>query len=426
MVPLLEADLQRKLQAKSILKHLRTLHPGDYPRSLIRTMQRRIREWRALNGTPKEVVFPQSHPLGREAAFDFTHCAELGVTLDGEPFEHLLFTLKGSAGKWVYAELAFGETWEALCCGLQNAMHAAGGVFSVWRHDNLSAATQELRRGAGRALTRRYQELLDHYGAESTRIKAGKPSENGAAEKGNHLLKSALEQALQLRGWRNFRTKSEYQDFVQAVVVDMNADHASSIAAERAALRPLPATRLPDYTRTQATVRSWSTVRVAARTYSVPSRLIGHEVEIRQYPDHLEVYFEGERTLELPRLRGSQSVRIDYRHVIWSLMRKPGAFARYRFREELFPSMTFRRTYDALVDWRGDRADIEYVRILHLAGSTMEGPVERALTDLLNEGERFDYASVKARVAPAPVSVPVVTIGAVDLRSFDRMLGGAQ
>lgn len=425
VVPLLQADTERKLQAKTVLKHLRTLHPGQYPRSLVRTMQRRIRDWRALAGTPKHVVFPQDHPLGREAAYDFTHCAELGVTLAGEPFEHLLFTLKGSAGKWVYAELAFGETWEALCRGLQNAMQAAGGVFRVWRHDNLSAATQELKRASGRALTRRYRELLDHYGAESTRIKAGNPSQNGIAEKGNHLLKSALEQALQLRGWRDFATKELYQAFVQAVVKDMNADHADSIAAERAALAPLPPTRLPDFTSTKATVRSWSTVRVAGRTYSVPSRLIGHEVDIHQHPNHLEVYFGGERTLELPRMRGSQSVRIDYRHVIWSLVRKPGAFARYRFREELFPSMTFRRAYDALVDWRGARADIEYVRILHLAASTMEGPVERALADCLNEGDRFDYASVKARVSPEPVSVPVVTIGTVDLTRFDRMLGGA-
>jgi len=426
VMPLLLADTDRKLQAKTVLKELRRLHPGEYPKALVRTLQRRMRDWRALNGAPKEVVFPQEHLPGREAAFDFTHCAELGVTIAGEPFDHLLFTLKASAGKWVYAELAFGETWEAMCQGLQNAMWASGAVFSVWRHDNLSAATQELKCSGGRALTRRYQELLDHYGASSTRIKPGKASENGGAEKGNHLLKSALDQMLRLRANRDFSTVATYVSFIRDVVAEHNEEHADTIAAERVVLKALPSDRLPDYTVTTTTVRTWSTIRVAGRTYSVPSRLIGHVVDVRQHSNHLEVYYDGKRTLELPRLRGSQHVRIDYRHVIWSLVRKPGAFARYKFREELFPSMTFRRAYDALVDWRGERADIEYVRILHLAASTMEGPVERALADLLGGGERFDYAGVKALAAPEPVSVPDVKIGAVDLANFDRMLGGAR
>src|SRR5690606_38326204 len=158
---------------------------------------------RALSGADNDVVFPQVHPPGREAAFDFTHCAELGVTIAGERFDHLLFTLKSSSSKWVYAELAFGETWEAMCRGLQNAMWKAGGVFKVWRHDNLSAATRDLKRDGGRALTARFAELLGHYDAESSAITAGEPRENGVAEKGNHLLKRALDQALRLRGHRD-------------------------------------------------------------------------------------------------------------------------------------------------------------------------------------------------------------------------------
>lgn len=426
VMPLLKRDEDRKLQAKSVLKELRRRYPGEFPKSLLRTLQRRMRDWRAMSGPPKEVVFPQDHPPGREAAFDFTHCGELGITIAGEPFDHLLFTLKASCGKWMYAELAFGETWEALCHGLQSAMWESGGVFEVWRHDNLSAATQELKRSAGRTLTKRYQELLHHYNARSTRIKPRKANENGIAEKANHLLKTALDQTLRLRGHREFRSVCEYTAFVRDVVGEHNTEHAATIEAERAVLKPLPTCRLPDYTVFRPTVRSWSTIRVAGRSYSVPSRLVGHEVEVRQYADHLEVYFKDKLTLELPRLRGAEVVRVDYRHVIWSLVRKPGAFARYKFREELFPSMSFRRAYDALVNWRGERADIEYVRILHLAASTMEGPVERALTMLLKGGERFDYAAVKAIALPEPVDVPVVKIGAVDLNQFDRLLGGAR
>lgn len=426
IVPLLEADEDRKLQAKTVLKALRGSHPGEYPRSLVRTLQRRMREWRALQGPPKTVVFPQEHPPGREAAFDFTHCAELGVRIAGEPFDHLLFTLKASFGKWVYAEVTFGETWEALCRGLQNAMWDAGGVFEVWRHDNLSAATQELKRTSGRGLTRRYQDLLNHYDAQSTRIKAGNASENGIAEKGNHLLKVALDQALLLRGTRDFATVDAYVVFLREVVAELNEEHAATIEKERGVLKALPACRVPDYTTFKVKVRSWSTIRIAGRSYSVPSRLIGHEVVVHQHPDHLVVFFNGTATLELPRLRGGQDVRIDYRHVIWSLVRKPGAFARYKYREELFPSMTFRLAYDALVAWRGERADVEYVRVLHLAASTMEGPVERALAELLAAGERFDYAAVKAVAAPERVVVPDVKIKAVDLASFDRMLGGGR
>lgn len=434
VLPLLEQDrteqtktaTAHKLQAKSVLKELRRRHPGEFPKSLLRTLQRRIREWRVLHGPPKDVVFPQVHPPGREAAFDFTHCAELGVTIAGEAFDHLLFTLKGSSGKWVYAELAFGETWEAMCRGLQNAMWEAGGVFKVWRHDNLSAATQDLKRGGGRALTSRYQELLDHYGAKSSTITAGEPRENGVAEKGNHLLKSELHQALKLRGSRDFCDAGAYVAFVREVVAEHNAEHADTIEAERAVLEPLPSCRLPDYSQFNTTVRAWSTIRIGGRTYSVPSRLKEHEVVVRRYPDHLEVRFNDKPVLEVPRLRGSQDVRIDYRHVIWSLVRKPGAFARYKFREELFPSLTFRHAYDALVEWRGERADVEYVRILHLAASTMEATVERALTQLLEAGERFDYAAVKAVAAPEPVLVPAVKIGVVNLGGFDLLLRRAR
>lgn len=424
VVPLLENDKKRKLHAKSVLKELRKRYPGKFPRSQLRTLQRRIRDWRALHGPPQEVVFPQEHPPGREAAFDFTHADALGVTIAGEAFSHLLFTLTASSSGWRYAELASGETWEAMSEGLQNAMHAAGGVFEVWRHDNLSAATQELKRSAGRALTKRYSELLSHYGAQSSRIKPRKAHENGVAEKTNDLLKVSIDQALRVRGHRDFASVDAYREFVSEVVAELNDENAPAIEAELAGLKALPDVRLPSYTVFTPTVRRWSTIRVARRNYSVPSRLIGHQVRVHQHPDHLEVFYGDTHTFTLPRLRGARDSRIDYRHVIWSLMRKPGAFARYRFREELFPSMTFRRAYDALQEWRGARADIEYVRILHLAASTMEGPVERALAELLEAGARFDYVVVKAIAAPEPIAVPEVQIGAVDLTKFDRMLGG--
>jgi len=221
-------------------------------------------------------------------------------------------------------------------------------------------------------------------------------------------LKSVLAQVLVVRGSRDFPTLEAYQSFVETVVARLNQRRAERIAEEHRHLRPLPAAPVPSYTVTRAVVRRWSTIRVSNRTYSVPSRLIGHEVEVRLHADVVEVLFAGHRVETMPRLRGDRDHRIDYRHVIWSLVRKPGAFARYRYREELFPSETFRRAYDALRTRRGERADVEYVRVLHLAASTLEATVERALAALLEAGEAFDYAAVRERAAPVRPEIPAL------------------
>jgi hypothetical protein len=149
---------------------------------------------------------------------------------------------------------------------------------------------------------------------------------------------------------------------------------------------------------------------------------MGKELEIRQHATELELRYNDQLAGTIPRIRGDKAYRIDYRHVIWSLVRKPGAFARYRYREELFPSLTFRRAYDALVQARGERADVEYVRVLHLAASTFESDVERALELLLERGEPFDYAAVKALAAPEKTPVPDVHIPRPDLGEYDRLL----
>jgi hypothetical protein len=196
------------------------------------------------------------------------------------------------------------------------------------------------------------------------------------------------------------------------------------LAQERAHLLPLPATRLPEYTPYTAIVRPWSTIHFAKRVYSVPSRLIGCEVDVRQYPDVVEIWYRRKLTETMPRLRGEQYHCIDYRHVIWSLVRKPGAFARYRYREELFPSLIFRRAYDALRDARGERADVEYVRILHLAASTMQACVEQALEQLLGRGDRPDFLAVRALAAPDKPLIPQVHIPPPDLGVYDRLLAG--
>ena len=146
---------------------------------------------------------------------------------------------------------------------------------------------------------------------------------------------------------------------------------------------------MPEYVNYQSKVRKWCTIQVAGHSYSVPSRLIGKEVQIRLYADWAEVYYKGHLVERMERVRGEGEANVNYRHVIGSLVRKPGAFARYRFREQLFPTMHFRLTYDALRQWRGERADVEYVRILHLAATTMEATTARCR---FCWRQSFDYA----------------------------------
>lgn len=428
IVPLLEADEEGVLEATTILAELRERHPGQFPPSQQRTLQRRLRDWRAVCGPEKTVYFPQDHPPGREGALDFTRATSLGVRIAGELLVHLLFTFKLSCSGWTFVRVAFGETYEALIEGLQGALWALEGVPEVVRHDNLSAATHELKRSGGRTLTRRFRGILDHYGLRSTRIRPRESHENGVAEKGNDLVKRALRQALVLRGSRDFESLVAYQAFIDEVVERViRRPVQEQLAQERSHLRALPSTPVPSYTTYSPKVRCWSTLRIGHRTYSVPSRLIGHQVQVRQHANHLEVFYRDRLVETMPRLRGDQTARIDYRHVIWSLVKKPGAFARYRYREELFPTLIFRRAYDALGRWRGERADIEYVRILHLAASTLESEVEAALRLLLESGDRFDYAAVQALAKPEPVPIPTIHIPEPDLAFYDaRYLGGAR
>ena len=386
---------------------------------------------RALNGPHQEVYFPQEHPPGREAQLDFTHCNSLGVTVGGRPYRHLLFQLVLSHSGWRYAEVATGETFLALKQGLQNALWGLGGAPRVIRSDNTSAATHEMRRSRGRALNDSYAELLEHYGLESTRINPGESHENGVAEQAHHRLKDAIDQALMLRGSRNFSSLEEYGAFIKKVVERRNRLVKEKLEQERAHLQPLPPAPVPEYVNHQARVRKWSTIQAVGRTYTVPSRLIGKEVQSGCTPSTWKCTTRGTwwnawsgcgaswrpgsttATSSAPPGRGRGQ----------ALARKPGAFARYRFREQMFPTLTFRLTYDALREWRGERADVEYVRILHLAATTMESTVDSALGLLLEAGGPFDYVAVKELARPTPTQAPVLSLpGTPDLRVYDSLL----
>ena len=425
--PLLRNDPTGRLKATTIIDWLAEQHSGRFSASQLRTLQRRLQDWRALHGPEREVYFPQEHPPGREAQFDFTHCNSLGVTIAGQPYPHLLFQLILSHSGWRYAEVAVGETFLALQKGLQNALWTLGGVPRILRSDNTSAATHEVKRSRGRALNDNYAALLDHYGLWSTRINRGQSHENGVAEHAHYRLKDAIDQALILRGGRDFNTADDYYaHFVRQMVERRNRLVQGKLEQEMLCLRSLPPAPVPEYVNYQSRVRKWSTIQVAGHSYSVPSRLIGKEVQIRLYADWVEVYYKDHLVECMERVHGEGEANVNYRHVIGSLVRKPGAFARYRFREQLFPNMHFRLTYDALREWRGERADVEYVRILHLAATTMEATVDSALSLLLEAGQPFDYAAVRDLAEPKVPEAPALTLsGKPDLNIYDRLLTGS-
>jgi hypothetical protein len=251
----------------------------------------------------------------------------------------------------------------------------------------------------------------------------GESHQNGDVEALNGAVKRRILQHLLVRGSRDFESVEAYECWVQEVLSKANRLRTTKVQEELAAMRLLSVARLVEYTEENALVTSWSTIRMKYNAYSVPSRLIGEMVRVRVYEDRLEV-FHGERhQLSVERLIGRFGHRINYRHIIWSLVQKPGAFARYRYREELFPTLTFRRAYDALTEKHSARgADIEYLRILYLAASTLESEVEAALQLLLMEGALTSAEQVKALVAPARPEVPTLTMPEVNLRSYDVLL----
>lgn len=347
--PLLQRDRERALQATTVLECLEERYPGRFIPAQLRTLQRRLRDWHALHGPEQEVFFPQVHPPGREAQLDFTDAGELRVTIAGQPFTHLFFEFILSHSGWRWAGPAFGETFEALQQGLQGALWGLGGAPQVVRADNLSAATHELRETKGRTLTQRYSALLEHYGLQATRTNPRSSHENGVAEQAHYRLKTALAQALLIRGSRDFPSVAAYGTFVQAVVDKRNRRVQGKLAGERPHLRPVSPGGDPGIHHLASHGQEMGHLRVTNKTYSVPSRLCGHEVKVHQYANYLEVYYKDHLVERLERARGERKARIDYRHIIWSLVRKPGAFVRYRFQGPPLPDPGLQASLRGLV-----------------------------------------------------------------------------
>lgn len=418
-----------ELETKTIFEVLVDEHPERYQEGQLRTLQRHVKQWRAVHGPPKEVFFGQEHRPGEAMQTDFTWGNSLEVTIAGERFDHLLCHPVLPYSNWEWVTVCRSERVVAPKRGVQSALVRLGRAPEYHQTDNSTAATHRLGRREirDRGFNGDYEAFVQHYGMTPRTIEVGKKNQNGDAESIHSVLKRRIRQRLLLRGSRDFESVAIYEAWLQEVAEGANTLRRTRLAEELAVMHPIPATRLLEFTVVKARVTSGSTVRVKGNVYSVPSRLIGESVEVRLHEDSVEVYFAGKVQLRAERLIGKGRCRIDYRHIIWSLVRKPGAFARYRYREELFPSLVFRRAYDHLAQ-SGNRSerkiDLEYLRLLQLAASSTEAEVESAIATVLQSDGELTADLVKQVVTPSRSSTPRVEVPTVDLSSYDVLLGG--
>lgn len=422
-----------QLEAKTVFEQLMAKFPDRYHHGQLRTLQRRVRMWRAERGPDREVVLAQAHRPGEAAQTDFTSAKELGVTIAGELFPHLLCVFVLPYSNWRWATVCLSESMSAIRRGIQRALFRLGRVPAFHQTDNSTAATHRVPDGksvvrdelGARPFNEDYVAIMRHFGMEPRTTAVGEKEQNGDVESANGALKRALEQALLVRGSRDFESRDAWQAFVDELNDKANRARGERVARELEAMRVLAVDRMPEFVEHDVRVSEWSTVRVKHCSYSVPSRLVGQWVQVRLFEDRIEVLFAGQRQLECPRLRGRHQHRVDYRHVIWSLLRKPGGFARYVYREDMFPSQVFRVAYDTIHSpHRGTKGDLEYLRILHLAASGMETDVECALSLLLGEEQSVSAAAVKALLEAKGehTNAPVLERPIVDLSTYDALL----
>jgi hypothetical protein len=411
------------LEAKTLFEVLQRQHPGKYQDGQLRTFQRRVKQWRALHGPGNEVYFPQIYKPGQWCESDFTRMKNLAVTINGIPFNHMLYHFVLCFSNWETGTVCFSESYESLSTGLQNALWKLGGVPKYHRTDNLTCAVNPV--GNPEVFTDNYRGLASHYGFESHRIQSGCPHENGDIEQRHNRLKKAVDQALMLRGSRDFSSRQEYERFLEKLFEQLNAGRRKRLRQELKVLRLLPRRRHQDFTQVQCRVSRFSTIRVLKSSYSLHSRLIGERVKVRIYAEYIEVWYAQRRVEVLPRLRGENGHCINYRHVIEWLVRKPGAFENYRYKADLFPTSQFRIIYDLLRNQYGPkRANKQYLKILELAAKDGETLVNDILRFLINQANEINFEIVLQMVTSRqqPPSITEVNVQAVDLTVYDQLL----
>jgi hypothetical protein len=364
-----------ELQAKTILFYLMEQFPDKYKEEHLRSLQRRIRELEAFHGKSKEVIFPQDINPGRQSQSDWTYMDDLQITIAKQPFPHLLFHFMLPFSQWEDVMICYTESFETLSKGYAQAVTKLGGCLPEHRTDNLTAATKKA--GGGRAFTDRWQQFLEHYKIKPSRNNPGQSHENGSVEKSHDLMKSSINQSLLLRGSRDFADLKSYETFVNTMIARRNKTRQELLAEELPYLQALPTKNWNDPTILNVRVNPSSAIRVLGCTYSVPSRLISYHLRAHAYEERIDLYLGSKLMFSME--RSYEESKIDYRHIIDSLIRKPGAFEGYQYHSHLFPLLIFRWAYDELTLNKPSAATKEYLKILQMAKCYGECEVVSAL-----------------------------------------------
>jgi hypothetical protein len=434
IVPLLESA--PGLRSVALFEELLRRHP-ELGAGIRRTLERRVRKWRAAHGPEREVIFRQVHAPGELGFSDFTDMAGLGIAVGGVPLVHKLYHFRLAYSGFEHAHVVLGgERFVALAEGLQNALWALGGTPHRHRTDSLSAAFRNLDRAAQEDLTERYAALCRHYGMEPSRNNPGRAHENGSIEGPHGHLKRAIEDALLLRGSRDFDHLAAYRAFIDELVSRRNARIRAQIDVERPRLRSLPRARTQDCEELRVRVTSSGGFTLRKVFYTVPSRLIGHQLRVRLYDDRLEVFIGGSALMTLargrPRADGRHGHVIDYRHVIHALRRKPMALLNLVYRDQLFPRAAYRRAFEAFLAALGEQAacrrTVELLAIAHERGC--EAELAGCLDAQLDAGELPDPGVLRERFGPRLEALPHIEVPLGSLAVYDDLvhvahLGGA-
>src|SRR3954447_19548501 len=419
------------IRAIAVLEEVRRRHPG-VSANIRRTLERRMRAWRALEGPERDVIFRQEHAPGHLGLSDFTDTSVLGITVAGVVLGHRLYHFRLVFSGYEHAHVVLGgESYVALAEGLQNALWGLGGAPHEHRSDSLSAAFRNLTREAAEDQTLRYQELMRHYGMTPTRNNLGVAHENGSIESAHGHLKKRLEDALLLRGSRDFNDLDSYRGFVDEIVGRHNANNRKRIELERPLLRQLPKRRTVDYEEKIVTVTSSGGFCLKRVFYTMPSRFIGHDLRVHLYDDRLACFLGTTSVLTLRRGWPVSDTKrghvIDYRHVIHALRKKPMALLNLVYRDQLFPRPAYARAFEVLQHSVGDKRACKLtVELLALAHeSTCEAELAVMIEVELDAGRLPDLAILRERFGPSPASVPEIVVHLTPLVDYDQLLGAA-
>ncbi|WP_374189886.1 IS21 family transposase [Rhizobium rhizogenes] len=431
VVPILEKA--PTLRPVTILNDLCLRYPERELMPARRTLERRVRQWKASHGPQREVIFRQNHPPGRQGMSDFTDCLSLGVTIAGVLLTHRLYHFVLVYCGWEHGEVVLGgESFTALASGLQNALWSLGASPLEHRSDSLSAAFTNRADETQEDLTQRYEALCAHYQMMPTRNNRGVAHENGSIESHNGHLKDRIEQALLLRGSPDFTTLDDYRRFVAEQISRRNALRRQELAVEMPHLRALPQRKTTDYDDTVVVVTSSGGFTLRRVFYTAPSTYIGHRLRVRLYDDRLECYLGASHAFTLPRGRppsggkGQHGHVVDYRHVIHSLRRKPQAFANLVYRDQLFPRLAYAQTWQAMSEALDQRVACKtMVGLLWLAHSNAcEAELALVLQGSLDARQLPDLAALQARFDVAANEVPGIIVVLPNASTYDQLLTG--